>query len=63
VPPGVTASYKAIGVDKWDYELSIKSKLYVQGVMTVSAGGKTLTDASWVPNKEAEKSVAVYDKQ
>jgi hypothetical protein len=31
--------------------------------MTVSADGKTLKETTWVPGKEAEKSVSVYDKQ
>jgi len=63
VPAGLMASYKANGPDKWAYSISLKGKTYQAGVMTVSADGKTLTDKSWVPGKEAEASLAVYDKQ
>ena len=56
-------SYKADGASKWGYSISLKDKTYQTGVMTVSADGKTLTDKSWVPGKESEASIAVYDKQ
>ncbi|WP_158913936.1 hypothetical protein [Caulobacter sp. S45] len=62
IPPGAMASYKALAPEKWEYSITLKGKAYVKGVMTVSAGGKMLTDTSWVPEKEAEKTVAVYDK-
>jgi hypothetical protein len=30
--------------------------------MNVSADGKTLTRTTWVPGKESEKTVEVYDR-
>lgn len=62
-PPGLMISRKAVGAHKWDTVTTLKGKVYAHGVMTVSADGKTLTDISWVPGKEAEKSVDTYDKQ
>ncbi len=62
-PPGLMVSYKAAGPSKWETTTSIGDKVYAKGVMTVSADGKTLSQTSWVPGKESEKSVSVYDKQ
>ncbi len=62
LPAGLTTSYKATAPDRWEYSVSFNGKVYNQGVLTVSADGKTLTDKSWTPGKEAEASVAVYDK-
>jgi hypothetical protein len=63
VPPGMMASYTADGPNKWNYSISLKDKVYEKGVMTVSADHKTLTDKNWIPGKESEASIAVYDKQ
>jgi len=63
ISPGASATFKATGAAKWDYAYLLKGKAIAQGVMTVSADGKTFTDTSWAPGKEAEKSVAVYAKQ
>ena len=62
VPPGAMAAYKAAGKDTWDYTIMIKDKTYGKGMLTVSPDGKTLTDTSWTPGKESEKSTAVYVK-
>lgn len=63
IPPGATATLKAAGPGKWDYAYLLKAKVFGQGVMAVSADGKTLTDTSWSPGKKAEKSVLVYARQ
>jgi len=63
IPDGLTASYKPAGKDKWDYTQVLGGKVFTKGTMTVSADGKLLTRTTWVPGKESEKSVAVYDKQ
>ena len=62
VPPGAMAAYKAAGKDTWNYTIMIKDKTYGKGMLTVSPDGKTLTDTSWTPGKESEKSTAVYVK-
>ncbi|WP_174301595.1 hypothetical protein [Caulobacter sp. S45] len=62
VPPGAMASYKAAGMGTWDYTITVQGKAYEKGMLTVSPDGKTLTDTSWTPGKESEKSMAVYDK-
>ena len=62
VPPGAMVAYKAAGRTIWDYAIMIKDKTYAKGMLTVSPDGKTLTDTSWTPGKESEKSMAVYDK-
>ncbi|HEY1560891.1 MAG TPA: hypothetical protein VGF71_08380 [Caulobacteraceae bacterium] len=63
VPPGAVPVYKADDPGKWSYRGSLNGKVYFQGVMTVSADGKTLTDTQWVPGKKSEASVSIYDKQ
>ena len=62
VPPGVEASYKAVGPREWTYVVTLKDKVYSKGTLSVSADGATLTEKSWVPGKEAEATVAVYRK-
>jgi hypothetical protein len=61
VPEGFAATYKPDGPNKMDYTIKYKDKDTNKGVMSVN--GKTLTDTSWVPGKENEKSIAIYDKQ
>ena len=61
VPEGMVAMYTPEGPNKMDYTIKYKDKPINKGVMSVS--GNTLTDTSWVPGKENEKTVAVYDKQ
>jgi hypothetical protein len=62
VPPGAMASYKATGPAEWTYSITLKGTVYDKGVMTVSPDGRTMTDTSWIPGKESEKVVAVYQK-
>jgi hypothetical protein len=62
IPPGASATFKANGANEWDYAYILKGKAITHGVMKVSADGKTLSDTSWAPGKEAEKSVSVYAK-
>jgi hypothetical protein len=63
VPTGAMVAYKAAGPGKWTYAISLGGKVYVDGTMSVSADGKTLTETSWVPGKQSEASDAVYVKQ
>jgi hypothetical protein len=63
MPDGLFVSYKAKGDDKWEFTETLKDKVMAKGTMTVSDGGKVLTEVSWIPGKESEKEKAVYDKQ
>lgn len=63
LPPGAQATFKATDARTWDYAYLIKDKVFGKGVMKVSADGKTMTDTSWAPGKEAEKAVSFYVKQ
>jgi hypothetical protein len=63
VPPGVMASYKGGSGSAWSYEVTLQGKTYEKGVLTLSDGGKTLTDKGWTPGKEAEAGTSVYDRQ
>jgi hypothetical protein len=62
-PPGLMVSYQAAGRSKWETTTTIKGKVYAKGAMAVSPDGKVLTQTSWIPGKEAEKSISVYDRQ
>jgi hypothetical protein len=61
VPEGFVAMYKASAPDKLEYTIKVNDKAINMGVMTVS--GNTLTDTSWTPGKENEKTIAVYNRQ
>ena len=60
VPPGAMASYRAVGPNTWDYLITVGGKPFNKGILVVSADGRTLTDTSWTPGRESEKSTAVY---
>ena len=62
VPPGAMASYKAVGANTWDYFITVGGKPFDKGMLVVSPDGHTLTDTSWTPGRESEKSMAVYAK-
>jgi hypothetical protein len=62
IPPGAMAAYRAVAPGRWEYAITLEGKTYSRGVMALGAGGKTLTRTTWVPGKEAEKSVEVYDR-
>ena len=63
LPQGALQSYKADGPTKISYATKYKDKVLSEGIMTVSADGKTLSDEYWVAGKKAEKRTLVYDKQ
>jgi len=63
VSPGSTSAYKSVSPAKLTYTNKLNGKVMSQGVMMLSADGKTITDESWIPGKEAEKTVEVYEKQ
>lgn len=63
IPAGAIASYKSLGPHKLQYTFKLNGKDMVEGTLTLSPDGKTLTDTSWSPGKENEKTSEVYDKQ
>ena len=63
MPDGLFVSYKPVSADKWEYTQTLNGKVYSKGTMVVSDGGKKIIRTIWVPGKESEKSIGVYDKQ
>ena len=63
MPDGLFVSYKPLSEDKWEYTQTLKGKVFSKGTMVVSNGGKEIIRTIWVPGKESEKSIGVYDKQ
>jgi hypothetical protein len=63
VPQGVFVAYTATGTSKMTFAITLNGKVFQQGERTVSSDGKTLTEVSWLPGKESEKEVDVYDRE
>lgn len=63
VIPGSTEAIKMISKSKVAYTDKTGGKPYKMGTRTISADGKVLTDESWVPGKESEKSAEVFVRQ
>ena len=61
-PPGATSHVKAVGPSRWQIDGTLKGKTYYVGSISVSADGKTLTRTTWIPGKESEKAVEVWDR-
>jgi hypothetical protein len=62
-PAGLMVSNKSDGPMKVASIVTLGGKELSKDVMTLSADGKTITDVTWTPGKEAEKRTYVYDKQ
>lgn len=62
VPPETWTTVKMEG-HKLQYSDKYKDKIQDEGVMTLSADGKTLVDEEWAPGKMNEKQTIVYDRQ
>jgi hypothetical protein len=63
VPTGMTVSFKMLSPSELSYTYKFDGKPRLYGTQTLSADGKILTDVSWNPGKENEKSTGVYIKQ
>jgi hypothetical protein len=63
VPAGAFRSYKATGPNKLSYTTTLNGKVWRKGLLSVSADGHVLTETSWIPGKESEKEVDVYERQ
>ena len=62
-PAGLMISNKPDGPNKLLTIVTLNGKELGRDVMTLSADGKTITDVSWMPGKESEKQIYVYEKQ
>jgi hypothetical protein len=62
VPEGFSMSVKRIGPRQIEYVDKYKGKPIREGVMAVSADGRTLTEDSWPVGMKQEKVTAVYEK-
>jgi hypothetical protein len=62
-PAGLWQTFKPDGPNKLHYTVKLNDKVLSEGVQTLSADGKTLTDENWAPGKMNEKSVQVYERQ
>jgi hypothetical protein len=63
IPPGATRTFLAKGPAVREYTSMLKGKVIGRGVMKLSADGKSMTDTSWPPGHEDEKSMSYYVKQ
>lgn len=63
VPPGMTLALKKISGMQLDYTVKSSGKVVSMGKMTIVDGGKALTDVSWAPGAEGEKTTSYYVKQ
>lgn len=61
--PGQTEAITIISPTKIAYTEKSGGKPVNMGTRTISADGKTLTDESWTPGKEADKSTEVFTRQ
>lgn len=62
VPEGFTTSLRSIGPRQIGYLDKNKGKPIYEGLMTVSADGRMLTEESWPVGMKQEKVTAVYEK-
>ena len=62
VSPGQTEALTILSPTKISYTDKAGGKPIQMGVRSISSDGKTLTDESWPPGKESEKSVEVFSK-
>ncbi len=63
VPSGLTVAIKEDSPHKMTYTVKQNGKVLSQGEQTLAPNGKSFTDQSWVPGKENEKQIGVYEKQ
>lgn len=61
--PGQTEALTIVSPARITYTDKTGGKPVGMGIRTISEDGKTLTDESWTPGKESEKSTEVFAKQ
>ncbi|HEY4305506.1 MAG TPA: hypothetical protein VGM82_13600 [Gemmatimonadaceae bacterium] len=60
--PGMIFMMRKAGATKITYAVKGDGKSLAEGMLELSADGKTLTDTEWAPAKPTEKAIAVYTK-
>ena len=60
---GFTIAHKRVNERQVTYEVALKGKALAEGRVVVAADGRTMTDTSWSPGKESEKTISFYVKQ
>jgi hypothetical protein len=60
--PGQTEALTILSPTKISYTDKAGGKAVQMGVRTISSDGKTLTDESWPPGKDSQKSIEVFSK-
>jgi hypothetical protein len=60
--PGMTFAVRKVSATKLTYSVKGSGKRLAEGVLELSADGKTITDTEWAPAKPSEKTIAVYMK-
>jgi hypothetical protein len=62
MPDGFAMSMKRIRPRQIEYVFKHRAKPIAEGVITVAADGRTLTDESWPVGMKQETTTAVYEK-
>jgi hypothetical protein len=62
-PPGFTVSYTLLSDGSFSYVYKRNGKPIGYGIQTLAADGKSLTDVSWLPGRESEKTSQIFVKQ
>ena len=63
IPPGASATFKAMGANKLMYTQKLDGKVRSEATWTLSPDGKSYTSVSWLTGKESEKTTVVFEKQ
>ena len=63
VPKGAAMALTKESGTKLRYKEMLNGTLLVEGTQAVSADGMVLTEEEWIPGRESEKAVLVYEKQ
>jgi hypothetical protein len=63
VPEGATVAFSQKASNELEWSYAVKGTVMQQGEDAVSSDGRSLTSVNWVPGKESEKTIQVYDKQ
>jgi hypothetical protein len=63
MPPGATISFKALSPTRTRYVMKVNGKTDNMGEQTIAADGRSFTDVNWNPDRENEKTTALFVKQ
>jgi hypothetical protein len=63
VAPATAMTFTVVGPKQLTYAQKLNGKVLSQGTLTLSADGKSYTQEAWVPGKESEKTVQVFEKE